>query len=131
MPNDQVRRLERALADPTGGVPAWYVCPSRKEEFGIAILEAMEAGLPAAAPRRGGVGHYLSDGVNGMLMDTASSAGLAHGLRRLTALPESRRRRLARAARRTATARFSVTDMADALVGEYARTERTAHETAR
>ncbi|MFF3634197.1 glycosyltransferase family 4 protein [Streptomyces sp. NPDC002250] len=130
MPNDQVRRLERALADPAGGVRAWYVCPSRKEEFGIAILEAMEAGLPAAAPRRGGVGHYLSDGVNGMLMDTASSAGLAHGLRRLTALPESRRRRLAQAARRTATARFSVTDMADALVGEYARTERTAHETA-
>ncbi|MEV7244362.1 glycosyltransferase family 4 protein [Streptomyces sp. NPDC093248] len=130
MPNDRVRRLERALADPAEGIRAWYVCPSSKEEFGIAILEAMEAGLPAAAPRRGGVGHYLSDGINGMLMDTASSAGLAQGLRRLTAVPESRRRRLARAARQTATVRFAVTDMADALVHEYARTGRTSDSTA-
>ncbi|MCF4136805.1 glycosyltransferase [Streptomyces sp. Tue 6430] len=53
MPNDEVRRLERALADSGDGVPTWYVCPSAKEEFGIAVLEAMEAGLPAAGPLRG------------------------------------------------------------------------------
>ncbi|MEW2252434.1 glycosyltransferase family 4 protein [Streptomyces sp. NPDC006975] len=131
LPNDRVRRLERALADPAEGMRAWYVCPSRKEEFGIAILEAMEAGLPAAAPRRGGVGHYLRDGVNGLLMDTASSAGLADGLSRLLAVPEEQRRRLAGAAHRTATTRFAVSGMADALVREYAGTQRTADRTTR
>ncbi|MFF9287584.1 glycosyltransferase family 4 protein [Streptomyces griseosporeus] len=130
-PNDRVRRLERALADPTEGVHAWYVCPSRKEEFGIAILEAMEAGLPAAAPRRGGVGHYLLDGVNGVLMDTASPSGLADGLRRIIALPETQRSALAQAARLTATTRFSVTGMAETLVREYAGTKRTAHREGR
>lgn len=43
MANEDVRRLERALADPDRAARCWYVCPSAKEEFGIAVLEAMEA----------------------------------------------------------------------------------------
>ncbi|MFC9268667.1 glycosyltransferase [Streptomyces zhihengii] len=124
LPNDAVRRLERALADPAGGVPAWYVCPSVKEEFGLAVLEAMEAGLPAAGPSRGGVPHYLRDGVNGLLLDTSSAAGLARGLHRLAAVPEDGRRRLALAGRETAVTRYSVADMADALAGQYRTTAR-------
>ncbi|MEU9735938.1 glycosyltransferase family 4 protein [Streptomyces sp. NPDC048002] len=119
MPNNEVRRLEHALATPANGVRAWYVCPSVKEEFGIAILEAMEAGLPPAGPLRGGVAHYLRDGLNGLLLDTSSASGLAHGLRRMANLHEDDRLRLARAARATVKARYSVTDMADALAAEY------------
>lgn len=122
MPNGDVRRLERALADTANGVATWYVCPSAKEEFGIAILEAMEAGLPAAGPHRGGVAHYLRDGVNGVLLDTSSSSALARGLHRLTSLSEAQRIRIASAARHTATTRYTLRDMADCLASEYART---------
>ncbi|MFR9798706.1 glycosyltransferase family 4 protein [Streptomyces sp. MS06] len=122
MPNDRVRRLEHALADPAHRIRSWYLCPSAKEEFGIAVLEAMEAGLPAAGPRRGGVAHYLRDGVNGLLLDTSTPAALTRSLRRLAALPEPERARLARAGHDTVTGRFSVTDMARSLADVYAET---------
>ncbi|CAM5417748.1 hypothetical protein GCM10010329_79450 [Streptomyces spiroverticillatus] len=117
--NDEVRRLEHALGDPGADIAAWYVCPSAKEEFGIAVLEAMEAGLPAAGPRNGGVAHYLRDGVNGTLLDTSSAAGLARGLRRLVAVPASRRRAMGDAARDTVVRSYRVSDMAKTLAHEY------------
>jgi D-inositol-3-phosphate glycosyltransferase len=87
-------------------------------------MEAMEAGLPAAGPLRGGVGHDLRDGVNGMLLDTASASGLTPGLHRLLSLPESRRAQLARAGQETVAARYSVTPMARALAGVYGDARR-------
>jgi D-inositol-3-phosphate glycosyltransferase len=121
---EAARRLavRHALGDPAQGLRAWCVCPSAKEEFGLAVLEAMEAGLPAAGPRRGGVAHYLRDGVNGVLLDTASAATLAEDLERLVALPEPQRSRLARAGRDTANARFPVSGMAEALAEVYRET---------
>ncbi|MFD6415819.1 glycosyltransferase [Streptomyces sp. NPDC060194] len=118
LPNAEVRRLEHALAE-TAGLNAWYVCPSRKEEFGLAVLEAMEAGLPVGATRRGGVPHYLRDGVNGVLLDTSTRPSLASGLRRLVAVGDGERRRMAEAGRRTVLRRFSVAEMADVLAREY------------
>ncbi|MER5604162.1 hypothetical protein [Streptomyces sp. NPDC002265] len=53
LPNTEVRRLQRALAQRTADACCWYVCLSAKEEFGIAVLEAMDAGLSVAGPRRG------------------------------------------------------------------------------
>lgn len=119
MPNDSVRRLQRALADPEHALRAWYVCPSLKEEFGIAVLEAMEAGLPAVGPRLGGVPHYLRDGINGLLWDTSNPDAMVHGLRRLMNVPETQRRRFARAGSTLVKERYSVTGMADALAEEY------------
>ncbi|MEW5531766.1 glycosyltransferase, partial [Streptomyces virginiae] len=74
---------------------------------------------PAAGPRRGGVPHYLQDGVNGILLDTGSAADLARGLHRLASVPEERRRRMGQAARGTVTERYSVAEMAEALRVEY------------
>ncbi|MFJ4895836.1 glycosyltransferase [Streptomyces sp. NPDC088788] len=119
MANEDVRRLERALADPDRATPSWYVCPSAKEEFGIAVLEAMEAGLPAAGPLCGGVAHYVRDGVSGILLDTSSAASLARGLLRLAAVQETDRRRLAERGRDVVRNEYSVSAMAAALAGEY------------
>ncbi|MFF7048023.1 glycosyltransferase [Streptomyces griseorubiginosus] len=124
LPNADVRRLQRALAARPQEAPCWYVCPSAKEEFGIAILEAMEAGLPAAGPQRGGVAHYLRDGVNGILMDTSTPTGLMRGLRRLTHISDDERRRYATAGQNLVAERFSVTRMAKELTAEYVALER-------
>ncbi|MEU0133046.1 glycosyltransferase family 4 protein [Streptomyces sp. NPDC006296] len=120
LPNRSVRCLQHALADPERGVPAaWYVCPSAKEEFGLALLEAMEAGLPTAGPRQGGVLQYLHDGVSGVLLDTSSEAGVSQGLLRMITLPAADRRRLAAVGRDVVTSRYSVAAMAEALLDAY------------
>lgn len=88
--------------------------------FGIAVLEAMDAGLPVAGPRRGGVAHYLRDQVNGILMDTSGQAGLMRGLRRIAVTSADDRRRCAAAGGKLVAERFSLARMADELAAEYA-----------
>ena len=78
--NDEVRILEHALSDHFPNGPHVYVCSSLKEEFGIAVLEAMEAGLLVVAPRRGGCSHYIKPGTTGFLMDTSSAWAISADL---------------------------------------------------
>jgi glycosyltransferase involved in cell wall biosynthesis len=82
LPNRHVRLLERVLVTnlPATASPHAYVCSSVKEEFGISVLEAMDAGLLAIAPRRGGASHYIRPGVTGFLADTSSVWGLTADL---------------------------------------------------
>ena len=59
-PNDVVARWLAAAHAGLGRLIApggAYVCGSRKEEFGLAILEAMAAGLPVVGAGRGRAGH--------------------------------------------------------------------------
>ncbi|MCU7826424.1 glycosyltransferase [Kitasatospora sp. DSM 101779] len=118
LPNRQVRILERALADRRAG-SAVYVCPSAKEEFGLAVLEAMDAGLAAAGPERGGVSHYIRAGVNGFLLDTGSGTALGAGLLAVCATPRSELDALAARARRTVRRGYSVEAMAESLALAY------------
>ncbi|TFD33464.1 glycosyltransferase [Cryobacterium cryoconiti] len=64
------------LAAPGGA----YVCASMKEEFGIALLEAMATGLTVVAPNSGGPATYVEHGVTGFLVDTGNRAALAGGI---------------------------------------------------
>ncbi|MFJ4894949.1 glycosyltransferase [Streptomyces sp. NPDC088788] len=107
-----------ALADTDRATPTWYVCPSVEEEFGIAILEAMEQGLPAADPLCGRVAHYVQDGVSGIVLDTSRAASLARGLLRLAAVQETDRKGFAEMDR-DVVCNESVSAMAAALPGEY------------
>ena len=58
-----------------------YVCGSLKEEFGLAILEALAAGLPVVAPLTGGPATYVEPGVSGALVDTTDPRAIAAGIR--------------------------------------------------
>ncbi|MFD5466611.1 glycosyltransferase [Kitasatospora sp. NPDC127059] len=124
LPNRHVRLLENALAR-TGPGGALYVCPSAKEEFGLAVLEAMEAGLPVAAPRRGGASHYLRDGVNGRLLATESVEALAEGLRSLVSTPAPELAAMAAAGSATVRGRFGIAAMAASLADAYLASCRT------
>jgi D-inositol-3-phosphate glycosyltransferase len=121
LPNHRIRVLERALASGRTGGRALYVCPSAKEEFGLAVLEAMDSGLVAAGPRRGGVPHYIRDGANGFLLPTESADALAKRLAVLADLPDDELARIAAEGRRTVAAYFSVSAMAESLAAEYER----------
>ncbi|WP_327169589.1 glycosyltransferase family 4 protein [Streptomyces subrutilus] len=121
LPNAEVRCLERALARSGGGAGrAYYVCPSAKEEFGIAVLEAMDAGLPVAATARGGVPHYLEDTVNGLLLDTSSAGTLARGIDRLLALSDEELGAMTARAAATVRGRYSIDAAATAFAAVYA-----------
>lgn len=54
-----------------------YVAPAPRESFGIAALEARCAGLPVVASRRGGVGEFVRDRVDGILVDDDAELAVA------------------------------------------------------
>lgn len=88
-PHDRIPGLLAALRDGIPGLTAprpIYVCPSAKEEFGLAILEAMAVGLPVVAPSEGGPATYLRDGDLGFLANTADMGSLADAIRRALTL---------------------------------------------
>lgn len=60
-----------------------FVLSSRIEPQGIVLLEAMAARTPVVAARVGGVEETVQDGVNGLLFDGGSAAGLAEQLGRV------------------------------------------------
>lgn len=63
-----------------------FVLPSRHEPFGIAALEALDAGIPLIASRVGGLKDFLVDGRNALLFDDNDIASLKKAYDRLPAL---------------------------------------------
>lgn len=124
MPNTDVRRLERTLvaALPTT-LPHVYVCSSVKEEFGIAVLEAMDAGLLVFGPRTGGLSSYITAGENGFLMDTSSAEQIGRALTAVLtgAIPPERLHAIAAEGQRTVRERFDIRLTAQAFANFYRR----------
>lgn len=122
-PNDVVARWMAAahLGVPGAVAPGGaYVCGSLKEEFGLALVEAMAIGLPVVAPDHGGPATYIEDGVTGFLVDTRSPRAVADGLAcalALTGRPGAEQR--AAQAREMVHERFTLTVMARTLAGVY------------
>lgn len=60
-----------------------FVMPSRLEPFGIVVLEAWRAGTAVIATSIGGPPEFVSDGVDGLLVDPHDTRSLADALDRL------------------------------------------------
>lgn len=125
-PNDVTARWLAAarLGMPARAAPGGaYVCASMKEEFGLALLEAMAAGLVVVAPDGGGPATYVLDGDTGFLTATWDSARLEEAvdaaLDRAAEAAADSDGDLARRARRIVADRFTIQAMARALAPVY------------
>jgi glycosyltransferase involved in cell wall biosynthesis len=84
-----------------------FVFPSRSESFGVALADAMAAGVAVVATPTGLGADWLRDQEDGLIVPQADAPALASALGRLLA-DESERRRLSDNARRRAQATFGV-----------------------
>lgn len=99
-----------------------YVCGSLKEEFGLAVLEAMAAGNVVVVPEAGGPASYVRPGHHGVLVDTREPREVAAGI--AAALDMARRPGVADDVADVVRTRFTIDAMAAALVEVYADVRR-------
>jgi glycosyltransferase involved in cell wall biosynthesis len=62
-----------------------FIFPSSTETLGLVLLEAMAAGCPVVAARRGGIPDIVTDGVNGYLFEPDDPQGAITATQRLLA----------------------------------------------
>jgi glycosyltransferase involved in cell wall biosynthesis len=89
-----------------------FVTPSLETGTGVALMEAMAAGLPIVAGDNPGSRCWITDGLHGLLVDPRDIGALAGALQRLLEEPELAAR-LGDAARGRAAAEFSLARMAE------------------
>jgi glycosyltransferase involved in cell wall biosynthesis len=82
-------RLDRAAIREAYAGSTLYVAPALLESFGIAALEARCAGLPVVASSHGGVGEFITHGLDGALVPSDSEM-VAAMVRLLTDVPYRR-----------------------------------------
>lgn len=97
-----------------------YVCASLKEEFGIALLEAMATGLVVVAPDAGGPATYVEHGDTGFLVATWDRARMIEAID--AALDRAARGgpEVAERAHAMVSDRFTIQGMAATLAPVYA-----------
>ena len=110
VPHDELQHLYARAAV--------VACPSRREGFGVACLEAMAHGRPVVASAVGGLRDLVIDGETGLLVPSGDPEALRAALERLLADSELRRR-LGEAGRERARERFSWAAVTDATLAAY------------
>jgi len=68
-----------------------FVLPSHQEGLGLAIIEAMAAGLPVVATRAGGIPEVVIEGETGLLVEPGNPPELAEAIIHLLTNPDTRR----------------------------------------
>ena len=116
VPHDELQQLYARAAV--------VACPSRREGFGVACLEAMAHGRPVVATSVGGLLDLVVDGETGFVVPPRDPAALRSALERLLADPDLRRR-LGLAGRERAHTHFSWEKVTDATLAAYAEAAGT------
>ena len=117
------REVALLLAAAAHGLPGTvgddgvYVCASAKEEFGLAIVEALAAGLPVVAPKVGGPATYVDHRFTGYLADTMDVNDISRGIHWADGARRSEVR--SDAAKRMVRSDYSLSSMASELVEIY------------
>jgi glycosyltransferase involved in cell wall biosynthesis len=111
VPHDELQRLYARAAV--------VACPSRREGFGVACLEAMAHARPVVATSVGGLRDLVVDGETGLVVPPRDPQALREALGRLLGDSELRRR-LGTAGRLRAQERFSWPSVTDAMLAAYA-----------
>ena len=96
------------------------VHPALREGLGVAVLEAMSAGVAVVASDAGGIPDIVEHERSGLLFAAGDSGGLCEAMLR-TLGDEALRRRLALAGRKRVESRFSVERMSRRYVEVYNR----------
>ena len=85
----------------------FYVHPADGEAFGMAIVEAMLAGVPVIVRDQGAIKELITDGESGLLVREPGPEALAERIDYLLSMPTDDRLRLGRAARAKALSAYS------------------------
>jgi len=96
-----------------------YASPSRREGFGIAIMEAMACGVCPIVTNAGGCVELVRHGRDGLVVPPENPAALARAIRHLYQHPEYRRR-LAESARHRIASEFAIEAWSERLHELYA-----------
>jgi glycosyltransferase involved in cell wall biosynthesis len=111
VPHDELQQLYARAAV--------VACPSRREGFGVACLEAMAHGRPVVATSVGGLRDIVVAEETGIVVPPRDPEALRRALQRLLA-DHDLRLRLGAAGRRRAQERFSWATVTDATLDAYA-----------
>jgi len=102
-----------------------FVFPSRREAFGMALVEAMASGLPCIASRLPGVtDDIVKDGETGLLVEPHDANALAAALARVLT-DRAFASRLGRAGRQAVDPRFAIERTAHLTLDAYRRVLNT------
>ncbi|MDE4084523.1 glycosyltransferase [Planococcus maritimus] len=122
MSNGDIRSLERKIIQQDFDYPHIYLCSSAKEEFGIAILEAMSIGFLTLGPVKGGVKSYMKNGENGFLIDTSNWETIAKDAETHlydSAVDQEAIRKIQAAGQKTVEENFSIQNISNEFASFY------------
>lgn len=126
--NENIRMIEKKIMEHQENYPQIYLCSSKKEEFGIAILEALSQKFLVLGPERGGVKSYLENDINGFLIDTSNWQTISEEteiiIQRLKNNPVAFKK-IQDAGEKTVKDRFSMEEIAKEFLVFYLSLERS------